>query len=223
MNSFFAIQRLSTDTLMAIGAVGGIVIVALSYAQWRLAVKAAFIILLFEGAIRKWVFPQGQELVYFLKDGVLLGAYIRFYLSPDALVKSWKIRAPMAGIALLSAIPAFSALNPNIGSPILALYGVKIYLYYIPLAFMMPYLFRSQQELIKQLTWYALLATPICLLGIAQFAAPGSSLLNVYAATGSDTEATTFGFGEKVRITGTFSYLTGHTTFVIFFVGLHIA
>lgn len=28
---------------------------------------------------------------------------------------------------------------------------------------------------------------------------------------------TSFGFGEKARITGTFSYLTGHTTFVTFF------
>lgn len=223
MTTLLAVERLSVDTLIAIGVIGGLFIVGLSYANWRRAVKAAFVILLFEGAIRKWVLPQAQELVYFLKDMVLFGAYLRYYLSPDAQVKAWRVRAPVVAILFLSAIASLSALNPNIGSPLLAVYGVKIYLFYIPLAFMIPHLFRSQEELIRQLTWYALLATPICLLGIAQFAAPGASWLNVYAQMGSETQVTTFGFGERPRITGTFSYLTGHTTFVIFFVGLHIS
>jgi hypothetical protein len=90
---------------------------------------------------------------------------------------------------------------------------------------MIPYLFRSQGEMVRQLTWYALLAIPICLLGILQWRSGASSIWNVYAdqAAMQSEGATTFGFGDKVRITGTFSYITGHTTFVVFFATLTVA
>lgn len=219
-----AAPRLSLQTLMVIGAMGGLVILAWAFSDWRRAVKWAMVIALFEGAIRKWVFPQGQELVYFLKDVVLVGAYIRFFFFPDPEIRSWRVRAPTGFIILCCTIVSFSAMNPNIGSPILALYGVKIYLLYVPLAFMVPLLFRSRDDLFNGLTKYAFIATPICLLGIAQFGAGGDSWLNVYAQRSPDTvSATTFGWADaKVRITGTFSYLTGHTVFCIFFTALHI-
>lgn len=219
-----AAPRLSLQTLMVIGAIGGIVIIAWAFSNWRRAVKWAMVIALFEGALRKWVFPQGQELVYFLKDVVLIGAYFRFFFFPDPEIRRWRVNAPTGLIILCCTVVSFSAMNPNIGSPILALYGVKIYLLYVPLAFMMPLLFRSQDELVNGLTNYAMLATPICLLGVAQFAAGGDSWLNVYAQQSADqVGATTFGWADaKVRITGTFSYLTGHTVFCIFFTALHI-
>ncbi len=220
ISSSIFLAKLPLVTLLALGMFGGLIIVALSFSNWRAAVKCALVVALLEGAIRKWVFPQGQELIYFLKDGILLGAYLKFYFAPEPSLRAWTLSAPTGFISLLCVIVSFSALNPNIGSFLLALYGLKIYLYYIPLAFMMPHLFKNMEEMIRQLTWFALIATPICLLGVAQFAAPGVSILNVYAAP--DVEITGMGFGEKIRITGTFSYLTGHTVFVIFFFALHL-
>ena len=216
-----AAQKLPIQALMAIAALGGSAIIFLSYSNWRRAVKAAFIILLLEGAIRKWLFNSGQELVYFLKDAVLLGAYIRFYLAPDPELRAWRIRAPGGVIALLAVVVALAGMNPNIGSIVLAAYGVKIYLFYIPLAFMMPYLFRSEKEMLKQLCWYAVMAAPICVLGIVQSKVSGESALSVYAeGAGGVTMGDAAG---TVRVTGTFSYITGHTTFIIFFTTLHLA
>ena len=217
--SMLAITRLPLPTLMAIGAIGALIIISWSYSNWRRAVKLAFVILLFEGALRKWVFPSGQELVYFMKDVFLFGAYLRFFLAPDSDIRAYRLNASGTLIALLCALVAMTALNPNIGSGLLALYGIKIYLFYVPLAFMMPYLFRSNEEMVRQLTWYALLAIPICLLGVVQYGAGANSWLNVYSQQEAmqETGAAGFGFGERVRITGTFSYLSGHTTFVIFF------
>lgn len=217
---------ISKDTLLGIGAVGGLFVVMLSFSNWRLAVKSALVILLFEGALRKWFFASAQELVYFLKDGVLLGAYIRFFLFPDPDIRAYKTAAPTITIISLALLVSASAVNPNINSVLVALYGVKIYFFYLPLAFMIPYLFRTEEELARNLRLYALLATPICLIGVLQFAAPTSSIWNVYAQSGAATEASNFGWGgalEKVRITGTFSYLTGHTTFCVFFVAIHLA
>lgn len=227
MNAFpaaltLAATRLPASTLLAIGAVVAVIITLIGYSHWRGAVKTAFIVLLLEGAIRKWVFPQGQELVYFLKDIILIGPYLKFFLAPDLDLRTWKLNIPSfwIGVLVVALIP--SALNPNIGSLLLGLYGLKIYIYYVPLVFMMPYLFRTRDEMIKQLNWYVMLAIPICLLGLAQWQQGAASPLNVYAHQESIEAggAVGFGFGEKVRITGTFSYITGHTTFVIFFMTL---
>lgn len=218
-----AASRLPLKTLLVLGAGVGAIIVAWSYSHWRGAVKTALVVALFEGALRKWVFPQGQELIYFLKDVVLFGAYLKFFLAPDLDVRSYRLRIPGFAIGMLCLIVAFAALNPNIQSVILALYGLKIYFYYLPLLFMMPFLFRNEPEMIRQMTWYAWLALPICLLGFAQWRAGADSILNVYAQYGSSEGGIAgfgFGMGDKARITGTFSYLTGHTTFVIFFITL---
>ncbi len=178
---------------------------------------------LVEGAIRKWLLPQGQELVYFLKDVFLVGAYLKFYFAPDPDLHAYRLRVPGMLIFLLCALVSFSALNPNIGSLLLAVYGFKIYFMYVPLAFMMPYLFRNQQEMLRQLTWYALLAIPICILGFLQYTSDRFSVMNTFAAGMGETGATGFGVGDRARVTGTFSYITGHTTFVIIFFALAIA
>lgn len=225
-NQYLLAARVSTDVLVFAGLVGGSIIMLLSFLNWRLAVKSVLVVLLFEGAMRKWMFVSLQELVYFLKDGILLGAYLRFFFFPDPEIRARRMNAPVFTICMLGACVSLSAFNPNINSVLVALYGVKIYFYYVPLAFMMPYLFRSEDEFMKQLRWYALLATPICLIGVLQFAMPGSSIWNVYAHSGAETAASNFGaagVGEKIRITGTFSYLTGHTTFCIFFTAIHLA
>jgi hypothetical protein len=217
--------KLPLSTLLSIAAIGGLVLLAWSYSHWRAAVKLALVIALFEGAIRKWVWAGGQELVYFLKDGVLLGAYLRFFLAPDPDIRAFRLFIPTTLILVSCAIVSAGALNPNIGHPAVALVGVKIYFYYIPLAFMVPYLFRTQGEMIQQLTRFAWISIPICALGFLQWGSDGFSVINTYANREgvADTGATTLGIEgvvQRVRITGTFSYISGHTTFVSFFMAL---
>ncbi|MCB1228033.1 MAG: hypothetical protein KDK99_19665 [Verrucomicrobiales bacterium] len=222
MNLMLAATRLPLSTLLIIGGAVAFVIIAWSYSHWRAAVKVAFVAVLLEGAIRKWILPQGQEMVYFLKDIFLVGAYLKFYLAPDPDIRAYRLKVPATILSICAVLVCFSALNPNINSGILSLYGIKIYFMYLPLTFMMPYLFRTEQEMTRQLTWYALLAIPICILGIIQWQSGKFSMMNTFAGDAGDeiiTEhgATGFGFGDKARITGTFSYITGHATFVIFF------
>lgn len=214
---------LPKKTLLMIGAAASVVIVLWSFTHWRAAVKVALVTALLEGAIRKWAFPQGQELVYFLKDVFLFGAYLKFFLSPDLDVRAYRLRIPGFVIVLLCVVVGLGALNPNIDSVFLSAFGLKVYFYYLPLVFMMPYLFRTEQEMTRQLTWFALIALPICLLGLVQWQAGPTSILNVYAQReGSEMGASGFGYGmdARARITGTFSYITGHTTFVVFFITL---
>lgn len=207
---------------MALGAVGTTIIVFLAMMNWRRAVHAALIVALLEGGIRKWVFPQGSEVVYFFKDIILLGAYIKFFMFPDQDIRAWRLNIPGTFIACVCIfLTFFGAVNPNIGSLLLAIYGLKIYLWYVPLAFMVPLLFRNEQHMTTLLFRYSLFAIPICLLGVAQFFAGPDSAINTYATSdlaGVQTVAT-FGAGQaaRARITGTFSYIGGHNVFVIVF------
>lgn len=217
-----SVTQLPLTTLLGIGALVAFIIIVWSYSNWRMAVKVSFVTVLIEGAIRKWLLPQGQELVYFLKDVFLVGAYLRFYFAPDADLRAYRLRVPGMLVFMFTAIVSLSALNPNIGSMLLAVYGVKIYFMYLPLTFMMPYLFRTEAEMIRHLTWYALLAIPICALGFLQYASDKFSVINTFAGGTDEWGATGFGVGDRVRVTGTFSYLTGHTTFVIIFYTLAV-
>ncbi len=205
-----------------LGAFGTTIVVILAMMNWRRAVYAAMVIALFEGAIRKWVFPQGSELVYFFKDIFLFGAYLKFFMFPDPEIRGWRVRAPSMLITIVCiTLVLFGSLNPNIGSVSLAVYGLKIYLWYIPLGFMVPLLFRNEAEMTTMLYRYSLFAIPICLLGAAQFVAGPGSWLNVYAATdyADMHHVATFGAGMEAtaRISGTFSYISGHAVFVQFF------
>ena len=219
----FLAAKLPLPTLILFGGFGALMIIAWSYSNWRAAVKVAFVAVLMEGAIRKWILPSGEELVYFLKDVFLFGAYLKFFFSPDPEMRAYRLRVPGGLIFLLCAAVAFSALNPNIGSTLLAVYGLKVYFMYVPMVFMMPYLFRNQQEMLKQMTWYAFLAIPVCMLGFLQYTSDRFSVINTFASGMSETGAVGFGVGDRARVTGTFSYITGHTTFVIIFFAFVLA
>ncbi len=214
--------KLTLNQMMLLGGIGTIVIIFLAMMNWRRAVYAAMVAALFEGAIRKWIFPQGSELVYFLKDIILLGAYIKFYMFPDPDIRAYRLKIPTTLIIVVCVtLVVTGALNPNLGSLLMAGYGLKIYLWYFPLAFMVPMLFRSEEEMTKMLFRYTLFAIPICLLGAAQFVAGPGSWLNVYAESAFAQMKTVATFGsalqQTVRITGTFSFISGHATFIQFF------
>jgi hypothetical protein len=208
-------------------ATGVVVVAAL---DWRRAVKAALVLVVLEGAIRKWLLPQASDLVYFLKDIVLLGAYVRFYALEGGGATLAAGRAgvggggqgrrpmPVAGVGglkgllvLAAGLIGLQALNVRQGSVLVGAFGVKAYLWYVPLCFLLRDLFRTPGELLSFLRGYVLLAVPVCLLGAAQFEAPIHSPLNTYVATGDVS-----GFGEenRARITGTFSYISGHATYL---------
>ncbi|MBL9131444.1 MAG: hypothetical protein JNG86_09610, partial [Verrucomicrobiaceae bacterium] len=57
--------KLDAQTLIPLG-IGITVLVSLfTMSNWRAGVKIAFVMVLIEGALRKWVLPGAQELAYF--------------------------------------------------------------------------------------------------------------------------------------------------------------
>lgn len=222
MKGGFEVER---STLILFAALAALFIVLISALDWRRAIKFAVILALFEGAIRKWVLPSASDMVYFAKDAVLLGAYLGVLFKDRINIQSGLPRMPWPIIHICVAVLLLEPLNPNIGSLPCAIMGMRGYLFYLPLVFLMPHVFRSREELVKQLAILLLISIPICLLGVLQFRSDRFSVINTYASGMSEYGAAGFGrgFEDSARITGTFSYLSGHVVFVCVFFALNVA
>ena len=205
---------------LVIALLACVIIFYLSALKWRRSVKAVFFLLVLEGALRKWLLPQASEMIYFLKDVILMGAYFNFYgrsASKEKLPKQGKIVNVLIFIAISWCI--FQVFNPSLGSPMVGLFGLRGYLTYIPLIWMIPYLLESENELYKFLRSHLFLTIPVGLIGIIQFFSPADSFINAYANEEGIAKAT-FGVTSAVRITGTFSYITGYAVYLIVCFGL---
>lgn len=189
-----------------------------SVRRWRTAVQLAMVLVILEGAIRKWVFPGAQDLVYFAKDVFFLGAYAGF------LRERSRLRDSMPKIAGLSALIAVAALygllqvlNPLLPNLLVGVLGFKAYFFYVPLLWVVPAAFPTPAMLSRFLRRYALIAIPVGLLAMAQFVSSPTSVLNTYARPGEGESfyATTFGSSSFVRVTATFSFISGYTSYLL--------
>ncbi len=97
----------------------------------------------------------------------------------------------------------------------MGIFGFKAYFFYVPLLFVLPAAFPSDAALYRFLRRYALISIPVGLLAMAQFFSPASSFLNTYARSNEDAYVATFGSSTYVRVTATFSFITGYTTYLL--------
>jgi hypothetical protein len=193
---------------------GGVTLWAVK--RWRYAVQAAMVLVVFEGAVRKWLLPGAQDLIYFAKDVILIGAYAGFLLArPRLRLRYPKAPGLYAGLVLGAAMGLFEVFNPRLPNLLVGVLGFKAYFLYIPLLFVVPAVFPDDVALARFLRRYVLIAFPVGLLSIAQFFSPPSSALNTYAQPTDIGSITTFGSSQFVRTTGTFSYISGYTSFLL--------
>lgn len=190
-------------------------VVLLSAQNWQRSVKAVLVLVVLEGALRKWALPQASQFIYFLKDFVLIGAYLRYFLlSPVQTRLFFQKPFLLILIGCMAVWGGVQAFNPSLGSPLIGLFGFKSYFLYVPLIWLVPQMFNTEEELYRFIRNYLLLLIPVAILAIAQFFSPPDSPLNVYA-WGEDGPAVVSSGLNTVRVTGTFSYLTGYATYLL--------
>ncbi|MBE9109137.1 hypothetical protein IQ273_06845 [Nodosilinea sp. LEGE 07298] len=202
-----------SNLLLALFIVGLVVLLAAQ--DWRRSVKAVLILVVIEGALRKWVLPQASQFIYFLKDFVLIGAYLRYFLLSPIQTRLFTQKALILVLVGCMAVwGGVQAFNPSLGSPIIGLFGFKSYFLYIPLIWLVSQIFGTEEELYRFIRNYLLLLIPVGILAIAQFFSPPTSPLNVYAWGEDGPAVVSSGLGT-VRVTGTFSYLAGYATYLL--------
>ncbi|MDQ6913202.1 MAG: hypothetical protein M3128_10050 [Verrucomicrobiota bacterium] len=165
-----------------------------------------FWLLIFEGALRKWVVPQLSNPLLIVRDPVVLLIYfyaIRAHIFPRNI---WIYS--LGALALLSSALSFLVLWPYLPPMSITLvtaFGFRSNFLHLPLIFVIAQALRRED--VKRFGWWTLLImVPMALLLVGQFRAAPDAFLNRNA--GGEGEMMTSALG-KVRTAGTFSFVVG--------------
>jgi hypothetical protein len=161
-----------------------------------------FWVLIFEGALRKWIFPSLSGPLLLVRDPVAVIVYIQAYRCRKLSMKTmWPIAILTVGMCLL----ALAQIVAGVNTPPIALYGLRSYLLHLPLIFIIADTL-DEEDLHRLGRWLLLLSVPMTALVLAQFNAPANSWLNAGAG---ENAAQILSAGGHVRPAGTFSYGIG--------------
>lgn len=165
-----------------------------------------FLLLIFEGALRKWVVPSLSTPLLVIRDPIAIGIII---ISIRA--KLLRINSILAGVVSISVIAIFTALFFGHGSLPVALFGARIFLIHFPLIFIIGKVF-TREDVIEVGKVFLKLSIPMTILIVLQFYSPQTAWVN--KGVGDDTTGGGFsGAMGFFRPPATFSFITGTVAF----------
>ena len=176
-----------------------------------------FILLIFEGTLRKWLLPQLSDVLLVIRDPIVLVIYmlaIKARLFPrNGYMLSLGIIAILCWLVSLVVLQPYLSLKPLV---LVTGFGFRSNFLHLPLIFVMGRALDADD--VKKLgRWILIGSLPMVLLLAIQFNAAPDSFINRTAGLG-DTQQITAG-GGKIRPPGTFSFVSG----VIFYAALSAA
>jgi len=165
-----------------------------------------FLLLIFEGALRKWVFPQFAGPLLLVRDPVAVWIIWEAFRT-----KKWPQRWSTVTAILVAFICGLTLLQVMLNDVPwwVAVYGVRSYLLPFPVAFIMGENL-DPADMRKFAICTLVLLLPLVALEVAQYRADPSSPLN--AGAGLEAHQTTY-YGAHARASGTFSYNVGPTSY----------
>lgn len=165
-----------------------------------------FYLLLFEGALRKWVLPSLSDALLIIRDPIAI--VLLFFAWKANILKVNSYITAMTFIGILSIITTFLTGHQNL---FVAIYGARILLIQFPFIFLIGTVFNKNDvlQIGKHMLWIAL---PMTILITLQFYSPQSAWVN--RGVGGDMEGAGFsGALGYFRPPGTFSFTNGNTFF----------
>jgi len=163
-----------------------------------------FILLICEGAIRKWVLPQLSGPLLIVRDPVVLLAYL---LALRSRIFPWNIFVVTAG--LLGGSSLVAGLFAPDNTLTVDLYGFRTDFLQIPFIFLMARVLR-REDMIRLGGWVLFVTIPMALLMLVQYLSPSTAFINtVPGGVGVQIAA----MGERIRPPGPFSFITGVAEF----------
>ena len=163
-------------------------------------------LLIFEGAVRKWIPPLSAPFLL-VRDPIAFiiwvgGVRLRIG-NPRAWISFYIFAWIITTLGLLQII------GDSI-SPLIILYGWRSYVLHIPVIIVLAEIL-NEEDLRKIGKWALLLSIPMTLLMATQYLAPASSFLNKGT---SDAGGQIAGALGHIRPAGTFSFITGPIGFI---------
>ena len=173
----------------------------------RVLIWVYLVLLLMEGALRKWALPSLSDPLLVIRDPIVIGIY---FFALRAHVFPWNGYVVLLGIiGVLSAVVSILILWDYIPIKVILLvagYGFRSDFLHLPLIFVMAE--TLDLEDVKQIgRWTLLLVIPMAVLMVLQFKASPDSFINKTAGLGEGQQLATA--GGKIRPPGTFSFISG--------------
>lgn len=165
-----------------------------------------FLLLVFEGALRKWIVPGLSAPLLLIRDPIAVLIIVEAMLG-NKWPERWSTITGMltAGLISLCLLQMLAVDNPWIA----AVYGLRSYLLPFPVAFIMGENL-DEEDLRKFGVCILWILLPMTLLEVAQYLAPAASFLNAGAYKGGGQIGYAAG---HARASGTFSYVVGPVNF----------
>ena len=184
----------------------------------RIGLALFFLLVVFDGALRKWVLPSQEAVIFVLKDMVLWGVFLIYALKRDPLKLPRPLHSTWVPVLVVAYIFVVLAQAFNIHQPtlIVSAIGLKSHLAYLPLIILLPPIAAriTERQVTRFLWWYALLiVVPLTTLSMYQFSQPPSAWVNQYVEGMSIGVAK---IGKFPRVTGTFSFIGSYIKYLQF-------
>jgi hypothetical protein len=173
------------------------------YSLLKKGIWAYFLLLIFEGALRKWFLPALSTPLLIVRDPLALwlvieswrrGLILRNYYTPVVVFIG------LAGI--------YTAILSGHGNLLVAMYGARVFFFHFPLIFVIGKIF-TREDILKIGKAVLLISIPSAVLIALQFYSPQTAWVN--RSVGGDEGSGFTGALGFFRPSGTFSFTNGNT------------
>ncbi|MGI4803850.1 MAG: hypothetical protein ACRYFL_03700 [Janthinobacterium lividum] len=172
----------------------------------KIGVWIYFLLLIFEGALRKWILPGLSTPLLIIRDPVAIWLVIKCWqrgLFPASIY--------LNGMIIIGVVSIFTAVFLGHGNLLVAIYGARILLFHFPLIFVIGKVF-DREDVIKIGISTLWITIPMAVLITLQFYSPQSAWVN--RGVGGDMAGAGYdGAMGFFRPPATFSFTTGTTSY----------
>lgn len=169
------------------------------------AIWVYFLLVLFDGALRKWFLPSLSAPLLILRDPVAL--WILIAACRRGFMKWNQYNVSIIVIGVLAIYIAFFIGHGDLR---IAIYGARIFLLHFPVIFVIGVVL-NKNDLLNIARWTVLICIPMTMLIVVQFYSPQSAWIN--KTVGGEAGGGFSGAMNYYRPPGTFSFTNGTSLF----------
>ena len=164
------------------------------------------VLLIFEGALRKWVFPEAADALLIIRDPIVILIYVIAIFGRIFPINGFVIT--IGALTAASVAASFIAGQHNL---VVMLYGLRINYLHLPLIWVMAEVL-DVRDVRRYGIFILIIAIPMAFVMVEQFRSPINSRIN--QGVGGTEGGQIFGADGKIRPPGFFSFISGPQLFL---------
>src|SRR6187402_2798670 len=133
------------------------------YRIYKIAIWVYFLLLIFEGALRKWILPGLSGPLLIIRDPIAIWLVVSTWRRGILIFNGY-----LTGMFLAGSLAFFAALLVGHGNILVGLYGVRVLVVHFPIIFIMGSVF-DRDDVLKIGRFLIWLSLPMTLLLVLQF------------------------------------------------------